>query len=63
MKLPNIKSHIFENSLLIALSNEWMRVNGNKPLEFEAKIEKNRLVLSASLETLDKTKEVDTNEI
>lgn len=63
MNLGKIKSHIFSDSMVIAFKNDWMLVNNGKPLEFEAKIEKNRLVLSAKLETLDKTKEVNTNEM
>lgn len=63
MNLGKIKSTIFSDSMIIALKNEWMLANAGNPLEFEAKIEKNRLVLSAKLETLDKTKEVDTNEM
>jgi hypothetical protein len=63
MNLGIIKSHISDKAAVIAFSKEWLDANEGKPLEFEAKIEKNRLVLSANLESLDRTKEVDTNEM
>jgi len=49
LDLGTFKTCKFEDYLLLALSKKWVLLNGGKPLEFEAKIEKNQLVLSASL--------------
>lgn len=63
INVGKIKSHIFDKSLVVSFSKDWLLVNAGQPLEFEAKIKEGRLVLSAKLETLDRTKEVDTNEM
>lgn len=63
MKLGKIKSHISDKAVVVAFSKDWLDANDGKPLEFQVKIEKNQLVLSANLESLDRTKEVDTNEM
>ena len=63
MNLGTIKSHISDKAAVIAFSKDWLDANDGKPLEFQIKIEKNQLVLSAKLETLDRTKEVVTNEM
>jgi hypothetical protein len=63
MRLGIVKSHVFSDSIILALKNDWMIANNGKPLEFKAKIEKNQLVLSAKLEALGRTKEVDNNEM
>lgn len=61
MKLGKIKSNIYDKAVIVALSKDWLDANNGKPLEFEAKLERNHLVLSARLETLDRTKEVVSN--
>lgn len=63
MKLGKIKSNIYDKAVIVALSKDWLDANNGKPLEFEARLEKNQLVLSAKLETLGKTKEIVTNEM
>lgn len=62
MNLGKIKPNIFSDSMIIGFKNDWMLANNGKPLEFEVRIEKDQLVLSAKLAALDKTKGVVTNE-
>lgn len=64
MNLGTIKSHISDKAAVIAFSKDWMDANDGKPLEFQVEIKKNQLVLSANLESLDRTKDMlNTNEM
>ena len=52
--LRTISSFHFGDKLLVAISDKFMKANKGEPLTFSAKInEKNQLVLSAALPTLD----------
>jgi hypothetical protein len=52
--LGSVPTIVFEKRLLLALDEKWIKLNNNKPLVFDAKInEKNQLVLSATLPTKD----------
>lgn len=60
--LGKIKSHSFSDYQIIAISKEFLHVNNEKPLIFEAKLtEKGNLELTARLAALVNSKEVDTN--
>ncbi len=63
-KLPSVKTTLFKDFLLIPLSKDWLAVNEGKSLVFEAKLTKNgKLELSSRLAALDRSKEVDINEM
>lgn len=51
----------FEGRLLLALDVKWMKLNNDKPLEFEAKIEDGKLVLVGP-KLIESTRTGDTNE-
>ncbi len=63
-KLPSVKTISFKNFLLISLSKDWLAVNEEKALVFEAKLTKNgKLQLCADLSKLSQScKEVDVIE-
>ena len=62
LNLGEVKTTPFKDFLLISLSKDWLAVNEEKALVFEAKLTKNgKLELSASLSALDGSKRVDTN--
>jgi hypothetical protein len=42
------KTCVFENKLILPISQEWHKLNGGKPLEFNVEFEKKELVLRAS---------------
>jgi hypothetical protein len=46
--IGKIKTCVFENKLILAFSQEWLKLNGGKPLEFDVEYEKKGLVLRAS---------------
>ena len=48
----------FDDFLIIGLEKKWIQLNENKPLEFDVEVTKGKLVLSARLARLDKTREV-----
>ena len=57
------KAFEFEDYLLLGLSNHWKSLNNNNPLVFDVKISNCRLVLSAYLVGLERTKGVITNDM
>ena len=61
--LGKIKSHSFSDYQIIAISKEFLHVNNEKPLIFEAKLTKDgKLELCANLSKLShSSKEVSTN--
>jgi len=61
-KLGNIRTIFFDEFLIIGFDKKWLSVNDANPLEFEVKLEDSRLVLSAKLARLERTKEVSKNE-
>ena len=61
--LKSTKTFEFEDYLLLGLSNHWKSLNNNNPLVFDVKILNDRLVLSAQLVGLERTKDVDTNDM
>lgn len=50
MNLGKIKSCVYEKKIIIALDSGWLYLNNGQPLEFEARIENDRLIL-ASMDT------------
>ena len=65
-KLRNItlgkcRAHFYNDKLILGLSGDWLKLNDGKPIVFDAKIENGKLILSGSLERLDRTKEVVNN--
>jgi len=64
IKLGTIKTRIVDDFLIIAFSRKWLSLNCEKEIEFDAKVTKEgQLVLSACLARLDRTNEVDDNEM
>lgn len=61
INLGKYLAHFFGGYLLLAFSKEWLKLNNGKPIVFDAKLENGKLILSGSLERLDRTKEVDNN--
>jgi len=61
IKLGTISTQFFDNFLIIGLDRKWISVNNEKPIEFSVEVKENKLILSGSLERLDRTKDVDTN--
>ncbi len=49
MDVDAVQSYHFGDKLLLAVSDKFMKLNENKPLTFEAKIENKKLVLAAAL--------------
>ena len=60
LKLDNVITNIFDDYLIIPLSKQWLFLNNKKPIEFSVEVKENKLILSGSLERLDRTKDVDT---
>lgn len=52
----------FGDYLILGISKEWVKFSGDKPLEFEAKIEDKKLVLTASLPGLVRPNISDSGE-
>ena len=62
IKLGDIQTKTFDEFLIIGFDMKWLSVNDANPLEFEVKLEDSRLVLSAKLARLERTKEISKNE-
>lgn len=58
-----VQTKLFDDFLLIPLSKKWLEVNEGNSLDFEVKLIEGQLVLSAKLESLERTKEVVKNEM
>jgi len=56
-----ITTKSFDDYLIVPFSNQWLSLNNGKPIEFLVEVKEGKLILSASLERLDRTKGVDTN--
>jgi len=54
-------AHFFGGYLLLSFSKDWEKLNNNKPIVFDAKLENGKLIFCANLGRLQKIKEVDTN--
>lgn len=54
-------AHFFGGYLLLSFSKDWEKLNNNKPIIFEAKIENGKLILCGNLARLQRIKEVDNN--
>ena len=51
----------FDDYLIIPFSKQWLSLNDGRPIEFSVEVKENKLILSGSLERLDRTKDVDNN--
>ena len=59
--LDKITTKQFDNYLIIPFSKQWLSLNNDKPIEFFVEVKEGKLVLSGKLDSLDRTKDVDTN--
>ena len=59
--IDKITTKQFDDYIIIPFSKDWLLLNDNKPIEFFIKIKEGKLVLSGKLDSLDRTKDVDTN--
>lgn len=59
--LDKIATKQFDNYLIIPFSKQWLSLNNDKPIEFFVEVKEGKLVLSGKLDSLDRTKDVDTN--
>jgi len=59
--LGTTKTFLFGEYLIVGLSKKWLFLNNGNPLEFDAKLEGSKLVLSANLPQPNRTKKGDTN--
>lgn len=60
-KLGLTHTIIFDNYLVIGFDKKWIDLNNGQAIEFDIELREDKLVLSGSLATLDKTREVDNN--
>ncbi|MCH7967490.1 MAG: hypothetical protein IIB02_08795 [Thaumarchaeota archaeon] len=59
--LGKYRAHFFGGYLLLGFDKDWLKLNNNKPIVFDAKIEKGKLLLSTNLARLQSNKEVVSN--
>lgn len=61
--IGKITTKIFDNFLIIPFSKDWLSLNDNKQIEFSIEVKENKLILSSTLASLDRTRSVVTNDM
>ena len=59
--IDKVSTKQFDDYLIIPFSKDWLSLNNDKPIEFLVQVKEGKLVLSGTLHSMDRTKDVDTN--